>query len=119
MIDKEVKPVSGYISSKHVFGRSLIVRGAKGFYYLKWQWHFGDESVDNIIPLTKQQYEDIKHMLLPDPVKTEVVLTDKSKAVMFKHAVSSKNYMQIKRYLIKNKILKEKDKHGYRITARS
>jgi hypothetical protein len=113
-----VKPVSGYVSARHTFGRSLIIRGAKGFYYMKWQWSIKDTDVDNIIPLTKLQYDTIKKMLLPYKNKIETPLSDRSLTVHYIHPTSPKNYMQIKRYLLKNKILKE-NVHGYRITARS
>jgi hypothetical protein len=116
--DVNTKVVPGYVSSKHIFGRSLIVRAAKGFHYLKWQWSIKDVDVDNIISLTKEQYQKIKSMLLPYTHKEEIPLSDKSNAVHFIHPTSSKNYMQIKRYLVKNKILKE-NRHGYRITTRS
>lgn len=116
-MDEIKKPVSGYLSSKHVFGKSIMTRAAKGFYYLKWQRRF-DEDLDEIISLTRKQYEDIKSLLAPNPDKAEYELSDRSKTVIYYHKSASKYYIRVRRYLTKNNLLKEHHKYAYRLTAR-
>jgi hypothetical protein len=117
-MDDIKKPVSGYLSAQHVFGRSIMTRAAKGFYYLKWQLRF-QEDLDQIISLTKKQYQDIKAMLMPDPEIIEHEISDRSKTVVYYHKTSPKHYARIKKYLIKNNLLKEHHTYAYRLTARS
>lgn len=101
----EDKKISGYLHSKHCFGRSSLNRYANTNYSLAWQWTKHTDKLA-IIKLDSLQYAAIKKLLMPVGV-VEIQEFEGNKGIVYKHLTNSKNYMQIKRYLIKNKILKE------------
>ncbi len=105
MDGKQKRP--GFVNSKHVFGRSAIVRNGNQLYYLKWQWT-KDKTVDDIIYLTPKQYQHIKKMLISDAEETVHEISDISSEIVYHHATDAKHYMRIKRYLVRNKLLKGK-----------
>lgn len=111
--------VSGYVMAKHLFGRSAIVRDGQRLYYLKWQWTKGHDIVDDVIYISRDTYERIKKLLLPIRDVSVHDISQHSRGVEYRHETSSKNYMRIKRYLIKNKILKEEKQHGNRFATGS
>lgn len=95
----------GYYKSVHKFGRSKLMRVGSS-YQLEWQWKQSN-TADDIIILDRKQYDKLKSMLLPSTNIVIQTITEKSDGQEVLHKSSSKNYMQIKRYLIRNKLLKE------------
>lgn len=100
------KKVHGYAVSKHIFGRNILVRDRRVLYYLKWQWKI-TSTVNDIIYLSAEQYQAIKKMLLMIKTTKIIVHTNGVETAQYYHNSASKNYAKIKRYLIKNKLLKE------------
>lgn len=100
------KKVSGYVSSRHIFGRSILGRNGNHMYYLQWQWN-NSKTIDDLIILTPKQYNYIKNILLESKKQTIKELTNISNMIIYYHKTSSKSYMRVKRYLIKQRLLKE------------
>lgn len=88
-----------------MFGRSHLIRDGTRLYYLKWQWK-PTMNVNDMIMLTQKQYTDIKNMLHSIKATEIKEVSPISNSVIYKHGSSSKNYMRVKRYLIKNGLLK-------------
>ena len=109
------KPVAGYYCSKHLFGRSALVRNGSKLYYLQWQKD-KHKDIDDVIYLTKEQYFAIKALLLEIKTKTVSENSDVSQSATFIHYSTPANYMHVKRYLIKNKLMKE-NPNGNHITT--
>jgi hypothetical protein len=107
----EEKKPTGYVTSRHIFGRSLIGRDGNKLYYLYWQWNKNKTFID-IIWLTNQMYQDLKGLLLPLEIKDIQTkeYTDGFLSKISFHQTNSKCYRQVKKYLIKHKLLKEKTK---------
>jgi hypothetical protein len=103
--------VKGFVTSKHLFGRSALVRDGNRLYYLEWQWT-KHSTINDVIYLTAKQYEQIKKYLLSIRSVETREISEKSQGIVHHHAVSSRSYMRIKRYLTKNKLLKEVPKNA-------
>lgn len=100
------KKIPGYVYSKHIFGRSELIRNGNELYYLKWQWN-KHKDFSNIITLTAKQYSDIKKLLLKVKKEKVTELSVISNTITYYHSVSSPSYMRVKRYLKKHKLIKE------------
>ncbi len=99
-------PIAGYISSKHLFGRSELVRQGTT-YYLLWQTST-EHTPNDMITLTTKQYKEIKSMLGESIYQEIKPVTNLSNKLITHHMTDSKIYMRIKRYLKKYNLLKEK-----------
>jgi len=94
------KTQHGYIYSRHVFGRSQLVRNGNQLYYLLWQWSHKKNPQD-VIYLIPKTYKVIKEMLLPVKHYQEIL----PNSIVYYHACSSKNYAKLKRFLKKHKLI--------------
>ena len=74
-------------------------------YYLQWQWN-NNKTINNLIILTPKQYSHIKNTLLESKEQTIKGVTDISD-VTYYHKTNSKKLYAYKRYLIKQRLLKE------------
>jgi len=96
------KTQHGYQNARHMFGRSQLVRNGNQSYYLLWQWSRKSNPVD-LVSFDHKLYDKIKSLLLP--VKHFQIILPNS--IVYYHARSANNYAKLKRFLKKNKLIKE------------
>lgn len=92
----------GYIYARHVFGRSQLVRNGNQLYYLLWQWSHKKNPQD-VIYLTLKTYKVIKEMLLSVKHYQEIL----PNSIVYFHTTNAKTYAKVRRFLKKNKLIKE------------
>jgi len=97
--------IRGYIVAHHIFGRSRLIRHANS-YSLEWQRKQSVLTVGQTFLLTEKMYGQLKDLLLPVELSVISSLGDnKGNMIEYHHKASSRNYMRVKRFLIKNKII--------------
>jgi len=105
MTQEDKKP-AGYVFSVHGFGKSYITRSANNSYLLVWQHRKHRKLLYCTVSITREQYNGIKKLLLSVRSQAERDVGEKGKAIAYIHHTDSKTYMRIRRYLMKEEILK-------------
>jgi len=103
---EEIKKPAGYVFSIHAFGRSYISRSANKSFLLVWQQRKHRKLLHCTCTISREHYNTIKKMLLPVKAQAERDVGEKGKAIGYIHKTDSRTYMRIKRYLIKEGLLK-------------